>query len=671
MKKHYELPRQTPGAPSYLQNVKDALERADKKQKGLYEPQTGFLEKMISGAGKIANKYLNVRTGAAAAVGLYMLSMAPSALSNDVKKAPVKPAASQEVTYTKEELKQLGVGSVEELRKYEQAEQHSIKAADKQPEPSLKEKPGIQVESVYKNDTPAYKTVETKKADGMIYETVRVKRGDTISQLAFQGHKKYFPENSEARKYSSLKKDFEKVKKANTFIDNINLIYPGQEIEFCYDKDGLCGITYEAKDIQRMKKRAAAKKEKAPAKKTQARESLEETAQKPLTKIETPKAPAQVEEKAKPKYTGSDYRKVKKLADRNRLRLARLAYEMSNEYGEDFAAENGMIDKNIDIYTGISEKLGNKDEKTMDRISHDFRNIRQVPLKQGLEEKVAAPAAAGGESEPMLYVKEQAKQWKGIKHEDNALYDRSTLEGRFKENNDNAGANMKTAGRGLMGTIVGIAELPGKVLNGITWGLIPDYCLDCEESKVGSKPGEGAWNKVMYPFKKVIGDGAGDVINPAVDTVKGAAFGAWNVSAQNILDASIGSAGDAGRKISNGLNNGILLTADWATNCIPASDASMRVHAMDPEQGAAGLPIINNAMNIDEHTVELADGSQGTVSNTTFRKSIETVGSLFGDWLLYEMMKGDSDGNGGSSRQPLPDEPMGIGGGQGVGQGAN
>jgi len=288
-----------------------------------------------------------------------------------------------------------------------------------------------------------------------------------------------------------------------------------------------------------------------------------------------------------------------------------------------------------------------------------------------------------GQNQLMRYLREQAKTTApGIKIErglDGKLseYDRNTINGRVAENFDNAGKNLQNAGSGFLNLIEGLVELPGKIANGITWGLIPEYGLELTGDKANPKfskvddgfSKKGIFGKIFHPLTKIIGDGAFcGVADPVLDTAKGVTFAALN-TVQTIPDATIGCI-KPGRFVSDTIFNTVYGVTDLAANAFPGGDASQRVHSVDlKKDGAKGWMLVNN-FNTDSYIVPKAGGNENcpedmiVIENTPTRQWSEFLSTMA--WYFLAL---DSNKDSGviSDRK----DGAGLGGGETVAPGAN
>ncbi len=288
-----------------------------------------------------------------------------------------------------------------------------------------------------------------------------------------------------------------------------------------------------------------------------------------------------------------------------------------------------------------------------------------------------------GQNQLMRYLREQAETTApGIKIErglDGKLseYDRNTINGRVAENFDNAGKNLQNAGSGFLDLIEGLVELPGKIANGITWGLIPEYDLELTGDRTNQKfskaddgfSKKGIFGKIFHPLTKIIGDGVFcGVADPVLDTAKGVTFAALN-TVQTIPDATIGCV-KPGRVVSDTIFNTVYGVTDLAANTFPGGDASQRVHSIDSKkEGTKGWMLANN-FNTDSYIVPKAGGNENcledmmVIENTPTRQWGEFLSAMA--WYLFAL-----DANTDSGIISDRKDGSGIGGGEIVAPGTN
>ena len=100
----------------------------------------------------------------------------------------------------------------------------------------------------------------------------------------------------------------------------------------------------------------------------------------------------------------------------------------------------------------------------------------------------------------------------------------------------------------------------------------------------------------------------------------------WNLL-ETIPDATIGNF-KTGKKLTTAVFDNVQVALDYLTDILPAGDAWIRVHSPDLKEYKA--PILNNI-----HRPERTNGDSRWryIRNTSFRKTIETAGSLVMDVL--------------------------------------
>ncbi|MBW1801899.1 MAG: hypothetical protein JRJ85_14335 [Deltaproteobacteria bacterium] len=150
----------------------------------------------------------------------------------------------------------------------------------------------------------------------------------------------------------------------------------------------------------------------------------------------------------------------------------------------------------------------------------------------------------------------------------------------------------------------------------------------------GEEKPEGFLKRTGFFFSKmkeaVFGDMVegvgGSIINMGEDIL----FAGWNLI-ETIPDATIGNV-KAGRKWTTDIFDNGQVVLDYLTDIIPTGEAWIRVHS--PDLKKFKLPIYNN-IRMPERNME--DDRWKYVRNTPFRKTIETIGSLFMDVLALDI----------------------------------
>ena len=312
-------------------------------------------------------------------------------------------------------------------------------------------------------------------------------------------------------------------------------------------------------------------------------------------------------------------------------------------------------------------------------VNEEGMNIKsKYASPKSLEKIIVEPeVTAEKDSQFMTYVKEQAATTAvGVKTEKDIFgeskYDRTKIGDRMNEDLSNTGINILNGLYGLKGAIEGILDLPGDIVNGFSWGLIPTYEITNGKVKLtDSKPEGSIVGKILHPIKQIIGEGLfGDIVNPTLDTAQGVTFAAVNL-AQMPFSATLGCT-EPTRYVTDGLFSTAYIGADAIFQNFPGGDASTRVHSTDLREGWKGIPFVKNCYT-NEYEADLAGINENIqkdkiiIENTTFRKHLETPASIAGDalllWLINECCDKGSD-------HPSPKStPKGIGGNR-IGGGA-
>ena len=171
---------------------------------------------------------------------------------------------------------------------------------------------------------------------------------------------------------------------------------------------------------------------------------------------------------------------------------------------------------------------------------------------------------------------------------------------------------------GLWGTLKNFAE---DVFSGLTFGAyVPG----------GEKAPEGVLPSVGHFFKKIlyeapIRDILIGVPHAAANIVKDTALASLNLL-EAIPDATIGNF-EWGQKATTTVFDNGQVVVDYLTDVLPGGNAWLRVHAAGA-RGDMEPPVYFNLMTSEQG---IADSRWATVRNTSFRKTIETIGSLLSD----------------------------------------
>jgi hypothetical protein len=186
---------------------------------------------------------------------------------------------------------------------------------------------------------------------------------------------------------------------------------------------------------------------------------------------------------------------------------------------------------------------------------------------------------------------------------------------------DDKGAVETAERRGLVGRVVKMVE---DLAGGLSLGLL---------RWEGEEEPEGLKARLLYSAKKIFGDVLRDGLvfglpQVGLNLADDATLAAWNL-AETVPDMTIGSMPNGAAFVSDMFDNGQVML-DFATDCLPAGEAWMRVHAyrLGLEENGVVPPVLFN-LKLPVHYLE--DETWATVRNTDFRKSIETVGSIIPD----------------------------------------
>ena len=170
--------------------------------------------------------------------------------------------------------------------------------------------------------------------------------------------------------------------------------------------------------------------------------------------------------------------------------------------------------------------------------------------------------------------------------------------------------------RGLLGVAKDFVSHMGTALTFGAW---------CPGSR---PPPQGFVNRLMYAgsnLKEAIsGDlmtGIGQSVNHMTTNL---VLAGWNLT-EVVPDATVGNF-DAGAKLTNTIFDNGQVAVQYLTDIVPTGDAWLRVHASDLRH--LKLPLLYN-LKMPENYGD--DTRWKTVRNTTFRKSVETVGALLAD----------------------------------------
>ncbi len=178
--------------------------------------------------------------------------------------------------------------------------------------------------------------------------------------------------------------------------------------------------------------------------------------------------------------------------------------------------------------------------------------------------------------------------------------------------------------RGLVGSVVDFIKNVGSALS------FGKYRPDEE------KEPQGVTQRIGFFFTKMKEAVCGDILQgitaSAIHMGEDLLFAGWNLL-ETIPDATIGNF-EAGRKITTKIFDTGQVILDYITDILPGGDAWKRVHSADLKKGE--VPILHN-FNTPEY--EPIDVTRKFVRNTSFRKKIETIGSVAFDILSLKFLR--------------------------------
>lgn len=182
---------------------------------------------------------------------------------------------------------------------------------------------------------------------------------------------------------------------------------------------------------------------------------------------------------------------------------------------------------------------------------------------------------------------------------------------------DEQGEIQETRQKGLVGSIVDLVKDVGSALTLGAWR--PD----------GEEAPQGMAERLKFAGSKLKEAVAADLIEGVGGSVNHMAedlvLAGWNL-VEVLPDATIGNSKGGQKIITNIFDNG-QVAIDYLTDIMPFGEAWLRVHSSDLLKN--GTPPVMYNLNIPEHY----DGDERWeyISNTPFRKKIETVGSILAD----------------------------------------
>jgi len=173
--------------------------------------------------------------------------------------------------------------------------------------------------------------------------------------------------------------------------------------------------------------------------------------------------------------------------------------------------------------------------------------------------------------------------------------------------------------KGLIGSVVDFSK---DLISALSFGMWrPD----------GEDQPKGIVDRLGFFFKKtkeaVLGDLVQGVSSAALNVGEDLILAGWNLT-EVIPDATIGHV-ESGRKLTTTIFDNGQVIIDYLTDIVPTGEAWLRVHA-SRLKGLNNIkaPVVYN-LNMPEQYND--DVRWKHVRNTSFRKSIETVGALLAD----------------------------------------
>ena len=171
----------------------------------------------------------------------------------------------------------------------------------------------------------------------------------------------------------------------------------------------------------------------------------------------------------------------------------------------------------------------------------------------------------------------------------------------------------------------GLLKTAGKFVKDMTSGLsFGAYMPEGEERAEGQGRIKHFFNKVFN--EALLQDAAKGVPSSIVSGAQHALLAAWN-ALEAVPDATIGNF-QAGRKLTNTVFDNGQVAVSYITDIVPGGEAWFRVHAPGSPADGWNVPVYYN-FKTGEQGID--DPRWGTVRNTPFRKTIETIGALLAD----------------------------------------
>ncbi|NLI82267.1 MAG: hypothetical protein GX443_11390 [Deltaproteobacteria bacterium] len=143
----------------------------------------------------------------------------------------------------------------------------------------------------------------------------------------------------------------------------------------------------------------------------------------------------------------------------------------------------------------------------------------------------------------------------------------------------------------------------------------------------------------------LLGDLVGGVSGSINHMGKNLLLAGWNLM-EVVPDATIGNF-DSGRKLTTAVFDNGQVLVEYITDVLPSGDAWFRVHAGSLRE--LKPPVLYNLSRPERYPQDMR---WGTIRNTRFRKSIETVGALLADAAAMALVGQTGTSSGDSNRTP-------------------
>ncbi len=202
--------------------------------------------------------------------------------------------------------------------------------------------------------------------------------------------------------------------------------------------------------------------------------------------------------------------------------------------------------------------------------------------------------------------------------------------------------------QGLIGTL---GKFFQNLASGLSFGAyVPE----------GETAPEGLWDRAKYSFKKIFGEALLNNLIAGVPRavghmVKDGALGVLNLI-EVIPDATIGNLPEGEKLVTETFDNA-QVALSYAMDILPYGDAWVRVHSPGSADGGLGVPIL---YNLNSPAKGLKDSNWARVSNTPFRKFIETAGSVVTSALTFFVPAPPFPKPAGTGEKIQPEKPPPI-----------